>query len=100
MTFKPIQSYITHLLVYYLLKITIYTTVWPIPLCGCGTSSPTLSEDHRLGVYGDMVLRKICGPKRDEVTTGMEEIALCGASSFALLTELYSARGEVHIGFW
>jgi hypothetical protein len=45
-----------------------------------------------------MVLRKISGPNKDKVTTGMEETALCGASSFALLTELYSAR-EVHMGF-
>jgi hypothetical protein len=57
-TFKPIQSYITHLLVYYLLKIAIYTTtVWPVALCGCETSSPTMSDDKRLRVYEDRVVR-------------------------------------------
>jgi hypothetical protein len=34
-----------------------------------------MSDDHRLRVYDDRVLRKIFGPKRGEVTTGMEETA-------------------------
>jgi len=80
-TFKPIQSYITHLVAQYLLNITMYTTtIWPVALCRCETSSPTTSDDHRLWVYDTRVLRKIFGPKRGEVTTGMEETALCGAS--------------------
>ena len=28
----------------------------------------TLREEHRLGVFENRVLRKISGPKRDEVT--------------------------------
>jgi hypothetical protein len=34
-----------------------------------------LSEEHRLGVFENRVLRRICGPKRDEVTGRMEEVA-------------------------
>ena len=56
-TFKPIQSYITHLLVHHLLMITIYTsTVLSVPLCGCATSSPIMSDDHRLRVYEERYL--------------------------------------------
>jgi hypothetical protein len=35
---------------------------------GCETWSLTLREEHRLRVFGNRVLRRIFGPKRDEVT--------------------------------
>jgi hypothetical protein len=37
-------------------------------LYGCETWSLTLREEHRLCVFENRVLRKIFGPKRDEVT--------------------------------
>jgi hypothetical protein len=37
-------------------------------LYGCETWSLTLREEHRLGVFENRVLRRICGPKRGEVT--------------------------------
>jgi len=37
-------------------------------LYGCKAWSVTLREEHRLGVFENRVLRKIPGPKRDEVT--------------------------------
>jgi hypothetical protein len=37
-------------------------------LYGCETWSLTLREEHRLRVYGNKVLRRIFGPRRDEVT--------------------------------
>jgi len=37
-------------------------------LYGCETWSLTLREEHRLKVLKSRVLRKIFGPKRDEVT--------------------------------
>jgi hypothetical protein len=37
-------------------------------LYGCETWSLTLREEHRLGVFENKVLRRIFGPKRDEVT--------------------------------
>jgi hypothetical protein len=40
----------------------------PVVLYGCETWSLTLREKHRLGVFENMVLRRIFGPKRDEVT--------------------------------
>jgi hypothetical protein len=40
----------------------------PVVLYGCETWSLTLREDHRLRVFENRVLRRIFGPKRDEVT--------------------------------
>jgi hypothetical protein len=37
-------------------------------LYGCETWSLTLGEEHRLRVFENRVLRRIFGPKRDEVT--------------------------------
>jgi hypothetical protein len=35
---------------------------------GCEALSLTLREEHRLGVFENRVLRRIFGPKRNEVT--------------------------------
>jgi len=35
---------------------------------GCETWSLTLREEHRLRVFENRVLRRVFGPKRDEVT--------------------------------
>jgi hypothetical protein len=40
----------------------------PAVLYGYETCSPTLREEHRLRVFENRVLRRIFGPKRDEVT--------------------------------
>ena len=40
----------------------------PVVLYGCKTWSQTLREEHRLRVFENRVLRKVFGPKRDEVT--------------------------------
>jgi hypothetical protein len=51
------------------LKIRIYkTTILPVVLYGCETWSLTFREEHRLGLFENRVLRRIFGPKRDEVT--------------------------------
>jgi hypothetical protein len=44
------------------------TIILPVVLYGCETWSLTLREEHRLRVFENRVLRKIFGPKRDEVT--------------------------------
>jgi hypothetical protein len=50
-------------------KIKIYKTIiLPVVLYGCETWSLLLREEHRLRVFENRVLRKIFGPKRDEVT--------------------------------
>jgi hypothetical protein len=40
----------------------------PLVLYGCETWSLTLWEEHRLKAFENRVLRRIFGPKRDEVT--------------------------------
>jgi hypothetical protein len=40
----------------------------PVVLYGCETWSLTLREEHRLNVFENRVLRRIFGPKGDEVT--------------------------------
>jgi hypothetical protein len=51
------------------LKVKIYKTIiLPVVLYGCETWSLTLRGEHRLRVFENRVLRRIFGPKRDEVT--------------------------------
>jgi len=48
------------------IKVKIYRTIiLPFVLYGCETWSPTVSEEHRLRVCGNRVLRKIFGPTID-----------------------------------
>jgi hypothetical protein len=42
--------------------------LFPVVLYGCETWSLALREEHRLRVFENRVLRRIFGPKRDEVT--------------------------------
>jgi len=51
------------------LNIKIYRTIiLPVVLYGCETSSLTLREERKVRVFENRVLRRIFGPKRDEVT--------------------------------
>jgi len=51
------------------LKIKIYRTIiLPVVLYGCETWSLTMRGEGRLRVFENRVLRRIVGPKRDEVT--------------------------------
>jgi hypothetical protein len=52
--------------------IRIYkkNVILPVVLYGCETLSLILREERRLRVFKNRVLRRIFGPKRDEVTGG------------------------------
>jgi hypothetical protein len=51
------------------LKIEIYRTIiLPFVLYGCEIWSLTFREERRLRVFDNRMLRRIFGPKRDEVT--------------------------------
>jgi hypothetical protein len=57
------------------IKVRIYKTIiLPVVLYGCETWSLTLREEHRLRVFENRVLRRIFGPKRDEVTGGWRKL--------------------------
>jgi hypothetical protein len=46
----------------------VITIILPVILHGCETWSLTLREEHRLRVFENVVLRRIFGPRMDEVT--------------------------------
>jgi hypothetical protein len=43
-------------------------TILPVALYGCEVWSLALTEKHRFRVFEKRVLRRILGPKKDEVT--------------------------------
>jgi hypothetical protein len=73
-------------------KIKIYKTIiLPLILYGCETRSLTLREEHRLRVFENRVLRRIFGPRRDEVTGGWRK--LCNEE----LHGLYSSPSIIRV---
>jgi hypothetical protein len=51
------------------IKVKIYQTIiLQVVVSGCKTWSLSLREEHRLRVFENRVLRRLFGPKRDEVT--------------------------------
>ena len=65
------------------LKIKIYRTIiLPVVLYGCEAWSLTLRKERELRVFENMVLRRIFGPRTDEVTGEWrrlhnEELKIC-----------------------
>jgi hypothetical protein len=67
--YRLVQSLLSSRLLSGNLKVKIYKIIiLPVVLYGCETWSVTLREEHRLRVFENGVLRRIFGPKRDEVT--------------------------------
>jgi hypothetical protein len=90
--FHAFQNLLSSCLLFRNVKIKIYKTIiLPVVLYGCETWSVTLREERRLRVFENRVLRRIFGPKRDEVTRGWRK----------LLNEelhgLYSSPGTVRV---
>jgi hypothetical protein len=56
-------------------KIKIYKTIiLPVVLYMCENWSLTLREEHTLRIFENRMLRRIFGPKRDEVTGGWRKL--------------------------
>jgi hypothetical protein len=56
-------------------KVRIYKTIiLPVVLYGCETWSLTVREEHKLTMFGNRVLRRIFGTKRDGVTGGWRKL--------------------------
>ena len=53
---------------YFIFQFASKTIILPVVLYGCETWSLALREERRLRVFENRVLRRIFGPKRDEVT--------------------------------
>jgi hypothetical protein len=87
----------------------------PEVLYGCETWSLTLREENRLKVFDNEVLRRIFGPKRDEVMGGWRKLHNDKLHNFysllSIITMIKSMRirwarhvarmgRSMHIGFW
>jgi len=74
------------------LKIMIYRTIiLPVVLYGCETWSLTLREERRLRMFENRALRRVFGPKRNEVTGEWRK--LCNEE----LIHLYSLSNNVRL---
>ena len=80
------------------LKIKIYRTiVLPVVLVlyGCETWSLTLREERRQRVFENRVLRRVFGPKRDEVTEEWRKLhneELCDLYSLPNIVRVVKSR--------
>jgi hypothetical protein len=98
-------------------KIKIYRTIiLPVVLYGCESWSLTLTGECRLRVFEDKVLRRIFGPKRNEVTGEWRRLHNKELYALYSLPNIIRAiksrrlrwaghvarmgRGEVHTGLW
>jgi len=67
--YHPVQNLLSSRLLSKNLKIKIYRTIMlPVVLYVCETWSLTLREERKVRVLENRVLRRIFGPRRDEVT--------------------------------
>ena len=66
---RSLQNILSFSWLYKNIKIKIYKTIiLPVVLYGCVTWSVTLWDERRLRVFENKVLRRIVGPKKDELT--------------------------------
>jgi len=90
--YRSVQNLLSSSLLSKNLNIKIYKTIiLPLVVHGCETWSLTLREERKLRVYENMVLRRIFGPKRDEVTRKWRKL------HNEELNELYSSPNIVWV---
>jgi hypothetical protein len=70
-----VHNLLSSRLLYKDIKIRIYrTTIFPLVIYVCETWSLTLRDEHRLGVFENRGLRRMFGPKRDEMMEGCRKL--------------------------
>jgi hypothetical protein len=90
--YHSVQNLLSSSLLQKNLKIEIYRTIiFPVVLYGCETWSLTLRDERKLRVFENMVLRRIFGPKRDEVAVECRKLHIEG------LNDLYSSPSIVRV---
>ena len=90
--YNSMQNLLSSSLLSKKLKIKIYRTIiLPVVLYGCETWSLTLREECRLRVSENRVLRRVFGPKRDEVTGEWRKLHI------EELSDLYSLHNIVRV---
>jgi hypothetical protein len=73
--YHAVQNLLFYRLVRENVKIKIHETIiLPVVLSRCELCSLTLREEHRLRVFENRELRRIFGPKRDEITVGWRKL--------------------------
>jgi hypothetical protein len=86
--------------------VKIYKTIILLVLYGCETWSLTLREEHRLRVFENRVLRRICGVQRDEVTGEWRKLHseelhnLYSSSDIIRQLKSRQMRGAAHVTTW
>jgi hypothetical protein len=101
-SYHSVQSLLSSRLFSKYLKMRIYKTIiLPVILYGCETWSLTLREEHRLRVFENKVLRRIFGPKRDEVTGEWRKLhnkELCNFYSSPSIIRIIKSRRMRWVG--
>jgi hypothetical protein len=114
---KELSAFLKHTISSnYLLFLINNSSILHVVLYGCETWSLILREEHRVRVFENRVLRKIFGPKRDELTgewRKLHNVELHDLYSSPSIIRLIKSRrmrwaGHVarmgrrgtHIGYW
>jgi len=93
--YHSVQNLLSSSLLSINVKINIHRTIFlPVVLYGCETWSLTLREESRLWVFENRVLRRIFGPKRDEVTGEWRKL------HNEVLNNLYASLNNVRVKKW
>jgi hypothetical protein len=102
--YHSVQNFLSCSLLSKNVKIKICRTViLPVFLYGCESSSPTFREECSLRVFENRVLRRIFGPKREEVTGewrrlhNKELYALYSSTNIIRVIKLGRPRWEGHV---
>jgi hypothetical protein len=94
--YHSVQSLLSPRLLSRDVKVKMYKTIiLPVVLYGSETWSLTLREEHGLRVFENGVLRRIFGPKRDEVMGNGEN---CKMGSFMICTHHQILLGRSNTG--
>jgi hypothetical protein len=90
--YHSVQNLLSFRLLSKNIKIRIYKTIiLPVVLYGCQTWSLILREEHRLRVFENRVLRRIFGPKRDEMAGNWRKL------HYEELHNLFSSPGIIRV---
>jgi hypothetical protein len=85
------QNLLSSRLLFKNLKMMYRTIVLPVVLYGCETWSLTLRKERKLRMFENKLLRRIFGPRRDEVTGDWRRL------NNVELNDLYSSPDIVRV---
>jgi len=102
--YHSVQNLLSSRLLSINLKTEIYRTIiLPVVLHGCETWSLTLRKERKLSVFENMVLRRILGPRRDEVTGEWRRLhneELNDLYTSSKIVQVIKSRRRDGLGMW